>query len=100
MAEQTVFADGMYYSEPRDSAPDFVLGSISVHKARFAKWVEEQEANKSGYINLSVLRSKAGKPYVKLDTYKPEETKAEPEPESKPAPALDETFGGADDIPF
>jgi hypothetical protein len=65
-----VFAEGIYYNPPRDGAPDFVLGSISVMPGKFAEWVIGQEADERGYVRLSVKRGKSGKAYVELDTWK------------------------------
>ena len=66
------FANGIYFNEPHENAPDFVLGSISVKPDKFAEWLAQQTPNDKGYVRLKVNMSKVGKPYVALDDWKPE----------------------------
>ena len=85
--EKSTLVDGMFYNEARESAPDFVLGSVSFSKDKFIKWLSEQEDTK-GYVNVDIIMSKAGKPYAKLNTFKPkasvEQLKKEVTPEDMP----------------
>ena len=74
-----VFAEGIYYNPPRDGAPDFVLGSISVVPDKFADWITSQQADERGYVRLSIKMGKSSKVYVELDTWKPK-AKAEDYP--------------------
>ena len=84
------FAEGIYFNDKHERAPDFVLGSISLQPSRFIEWLRAQPVSEKGYVRLSVLRSKAGKPYVVLDTWEPGKGEAE-----KPAENFDD-----DQIPF
>ena len=75
MSEETPKA-GVYYNDPKDDNQfEWKLGRISIQLDTFGecvRWAKEQElVNKSGYINFELLMSKAGKKYVKLDTWKP-----------------------------
>ena len=67
------FADGLSFFKPHANAPDFVLGKISIDPKKLVPWLRAEYKNNeiNGYLNLSVKMSKAGKPYVCLDTYKP-----------------------------
>lgn len=104
MAEK-VFADGIYFYKKRESAPDFVIGTISFHPERFVEWIGRQEKDERGYIRLSVLDGKDGKPYIQLDTWKPS-IKLEPETDGpKTNGMLDKEpvnypKGPAQEIPF
>ena len=78
------FAAGVFFNEPRENAPDYVLGSISIRPREFVDWLREQDPDDKGYIRLAVKRSKAGKAYVALDTWKPAEREVErPEPKAR-----------------
>ena len=66
-----IFADGIFFYARRDNAPDYVLGSISVKPEAFSNWVLAQKPDAKGYVRLAVKMSKAGKPYVSLDTWEP-----------------------------
>ena len=78
MSEKT-FANGIIFKEPSSKAPDFVVGSLSVKKSEFIPFLNSQIGD---WVNLQIKLSKAGKPYIELDTWKPnkEETKEPKEP--------------------
>lgn len=65
------YIGGLYFNHPRDKAPEFVLGSISIHKQKFLEGLDEFEVNDKGYINIDVLNGKENKPYCVLNEYKP-----------------------------
>ena len=65
---ETVFADGLI-AKLRENQPDFVICSLSVKVEDFVKFLNENHDN--GWVNIQVLKSKAGKPYCSLDTWKP-----------------------------
>ncbi len=71
MADEIVFSEGIYFNEKRENAPDFVLGSISVVPDKFITWLEAQKPDAKGYVKLAIKKSKAGKAYVHLDTWEP-----------------------------
>lgn len=97
----TKFAEGFYFDDPRQAAPDWVVGKMSVQVAKAVAFLQAN-ANEKGYVNLDIKRGKNGKPYVALDTWKPKaefsdpsggaiHRKAEPDP-------VDESV--KDDLPF
>ena len=67
--QETVLVDGVFFNKPRENAPDFVKGSISIHE-KFIPFMKEHR-NESGYVNADLLESKAGKLYFKLNTWTP-----------------------------
>lgn len=86
-----VFADGLRFERPREGAPDFVKGRISVQVEEFTKFLEKHKSEK-GWVNLDLLVSKKeGNPlYFQLDNWKPEVKKEVGYPEEI----------NAGDIPF
>ena len=93
MAQQeTKFVDGLFYNEPREGAPDFVLAGMSVDKVKFTEWLSQQEVDAKGYVKIDVLRAKSGKAYLKLNDFKPKE-------QSKPVEAS-EPKSTPEDLPF
>lgn len=63
------YAKGIYFHEKNEKSPDFVLGRISINKTKLKQWLKFVEENSKGYVNLDILRSKKGKPYLELNTY-------------------------------
>lgn len=72
MSEQeTIFVDGMIFKKKHDNAPDFVLGSVSIKADELTAFLEKHKKD-DGWVNIDLLKSKEGKPYFKLNTFKPE----------------------------
>lgn len=100
-----LMAAGLYYNEPRQGAPDYVLGSLSVHRERFIAWINRHEIDEKGYIKIDVLRAKSsGKVYCKINDWKPgnqASTRSSVKPELSPETqrAVDEFGGTVDDDP-
>lgn len=71
METKSPLADGFFFDKPREGSPDFVKGrlSISVDKAIATL---NQYKNEKGYVNLDLLKSKEGKLYLTVNTWKPE----------------------------
>ncbi len=94
---EKVFARGFYWNDPREGAPDFVIGSLSLNREQALGWLESQNANEKGYVRLNVKRGRGGKPYVELDTWQPTKPKQE---QRQPASTLADDFDDSADIPF
>jgi hypothetical protein len=77
--KETVFADGLIF-KLKDNQPDFVIGNISVKVEDFVKFLNAHSDN--GWVNIQVLKSQAGKPYAKLDTWKPKQAQEQPQEQS------------------
>lgn len=82
MAEEKIMADGMFFKDKHQNAPEWVIGKISIKIDEFSKFVKEHKGTNE-YLNFDILRSKGGKAYVTLDTWKPEKKQEtqEQEPE-------------------
>ena len=62
------FLKGIFYKLPNDKAPDFVKGSISIRREDL---IETLKGSSEEWINLDCLKSKEGKGYLKVNTWKP-----------------------------
>jgi len=67
---ESKLASGMFIDMPHQNAPHFVMCKISVKCQDFYHFMK-QNANEKGYVNIDVLISKSGKPYAKLNDWKP-----------------------------
>ena len=65
-----VFAEGVFFEKPRAGAPDFVKGRVSLSPLVVEFY--EKNKNSSGYVNLDLKESKAGKLYLEVNTWQPE----------------------------
>lgn len=109
MENETIFVDGMIFKSKHKNAPEFVLGSIAIKVDDLTAFLAKHK-KADGWVNVDFLRGKPkegetkGKPYFKLNTFKPEG-----QGESKPVNASEETRKAPDypedeinpeDIPF
>lgn len=63
------FIDGLIFKKPREGAPDFVRGSLSVKVQEFTKFCQEHQKN--NWVNIDILKSKEGKTYLALNDWEP-----------------------------
>ena len=82
MQNEKVFVEGFIFKR-KDEAPDFVIGNISIKKDELIAFMEEH-ASEDGWVNISVKKSKGGKIYSELDTWKPTKKKEVEEDEEMP----------------
>lgn len=93
MSEETIFADGIIFKRPREGAPAFVKGAMSVKVDEAIAFLQKHAKN--GWVNLDLLSSKDNtKLYFKLNTYEPEKKEDAPK-----APEYPEGLD-ASSIPF
>lgn len=98
MAEKT-FTDGLIFKLPREGAPDFVKGSLSIKVEEFKAFLDEHVTN-SGWLNIDLLVGKSMKPYAALNTFVPEKPGVvKEEVEAAPIEYPVEDIN-PDDIPF
>lgn len=73
MEQDKVFPDGMNWFKPREGAPDFVKGAVSIEPNRFYAWMKanKHHMNAKGYFILDLKKGRDGKLYFQLNTYKP-----------------------------
>lgn len=62
--------EGLFFTLPPAEAPDFAKGRLSIKVIDFVKYLEANQ-NVAGYVNIDLLVSQGGKPYAKLNTWKP-----------------------------
>ena len=94
MEQQEVeFVNGLFVKPPREGAPDFVKGSVSINRADLGNWLRNKQTD-DGWINIDVKVSKAGKWYCSVNNWKPQQ--------QEPQQATPVTEGAPynDDIPF
>lgn len=70
MENENKFPDGIYFKEPRQGAPEFAKGSISIKVEKAIAWLQAN-VNDGGYVNLNLKVSKGGKAYCEKDTWVP-----------------------------
>lgn len=90
------FVNGLILKAPRDGAPDFVKGSISIRVEELMTFLAKQ---KTEWVNLDIKESKAGKWYAQVNDWKPESKQDQAIQNSQTQqPTHDEEFN--DDIPW
>ena len=83
------FADGLIYKLPRDGAPDFGKGSLSLKRADLVKWLSGKSDE---WINLDLKVGKSGKAYAAINTWKPDNAQS--------VPSVQVDTSAKDDLPF
>ena len=63
-----IFADGLVFKKPRQGAPDFVKGAISVKVPEFTAFLKKHDNN--GWVNIDLKQSKTGTLYCELNNFK------------------------------
>ena len=63
------FIPGLFFKDPHQNAPDFVMAKGSIKVADLRAWLAEQPGE---WINFDLKRSREGKPYAQLDTWVPD----------------------------
>ena len=76
MAEQ-ILPQGIRFFPKNDKAPDFVLGTLVVTLDDLTQFFQDRsdlltEYNNKKQLKLQLLRSKEGKLYAAVDTFKPQ----------------------------
>lgn len=102
---EKIYVNGLISKDVPETAPEFILGRLSVKVSELSKWLNDNKAiADNDWINLTVMRSKTtGKRYIEVDTWKPktEQVESKTIPEGK---GIDMTeFTGevpTKDIPF
>ena len=68
MSQDKVFANGMIVKD-RGNAPEWVIAKVSIKVEEFIQTLQQHADN--GWVNLNIQRSRGGKDYVEIDTWKP-----------------------------
>jgi hypothetical protein len=62
------FLNGIIVKAPRDGAPDFIKGSISIKRQELIESLNQETGD---WINLDIKVSREGKWYAQVNTWKP-----------------------------
>lgn len=88
MSDEKKFVDGLFVKEKELKYGPITELSFKVED--FKQFLDENK-NAKGYVNVSIMKSRDGKPYAKLNDWKPDN-----KPEQKP----EENFSEEPDLPF
>lgn len=91
------FPEGFILKAPRDGAPDYVIGSISIKRGEFLNWLKGREGD---WVNLNLKRSQGGKWYAEVDNWKPKGDGARPISKAQSDKAYQAAEDDGDGIPF
>lgn len=69
-----IFVDGVFFNPPREGAPDFVKGSLSVEPKRLIEFMSQnvQYRSDKGFFKFDILKSQKDTYYLAVNTWKPE----------------------------
>jgi len=71
MSETSPLAEGFFFERPKEGAPAFVKGRLSIQSEKAIALINTHK-NEKGYVNLDLLQSKDGtKLYLTVNTWKP-----------------------------
>ena len=95
MADIT-FVDGLI-PKRNDNAPDYAICKLAVKKSELIPFLNEQSGD---WVNMEVMRSKAGKLYTKLDTYEPDQAEVAKQGIADARQTITPEAELEDDLPF
>lgn len=64
-----IFIPGMILKDPRNAAPEFILGHLSIKVDELIPFLQKHASE--GWVNIDLCRGRSGKPYASLDNWKP-----------------------------
>lgn len=70
--QEKTFADGFMF-KMNPNSPEWVVGGLSLKADDAIAFIQKHQDK--GWVNLKINIGKSGKPYVELDTWKPEPKK-------------------------
>jgi hypothetical protein len=65
------FIGGLLAKPPRETAPGFVMGRLSIKREEMIEWLQARDDE---WINADIKESRNGKWYVAVDPWKPQQT--------------------------
>lgn len=82
MNDTPEFVNGLIFKMPRDGAPDFVKGSLSIRVEEMQTFLAER---KTEWVNIDLKVSQKGKAYAQVNTFVPESRQDEAIRQNNPA---------------
>lgn len=64
------FPNGIWFKEVSEKQKGFMIGRLVIKKEDFIKWASAQDGD---FINLDILISHIGNPYLSVNDWKPKE---------------------------
>ena len=77
--KKKTFPEGIFYQKPRQGAPEFVRGSLSIKVADAIPFLEKNK-NAQGYVNIDMLLSKDKALYLALNEWKKPDSMSDTKP--------------------
>ena len=101
MSDTPEFVNGLIFKMPRDGAPEFVKGSLSI---KVEEMITFLSGKKTDWVNIDLKVSKVGKAYAQVNTFVPESRQdasvRQNAPQADPVPSKQDLNDFDDDIPF
>jgi hypothetical protein len=82
--EEKIFADGFIFRMPPSNAPSWVIGKLSIKVDEAIEFLKAR-SSEDGWCNLEIKEASSGKPYIELNTWKPDSNRSSsrrPEPDT------------------
>lgn len=96
--EDNKFAQHIYFDRPKEGAPSFVKGRMSMRRDDAIKYLQSLPVSEKGYVQFDLLASKDNtRLYFKFNDFKPKEDPGNIPNTSKPYP---EDEINPEDVPF
>lgn len=75
---EAVFAEGISVFQPREGAPEFVIGDLVVDVNTLVNWVKnnKQHLGTDKKLRMVIKKSREGKVYADVNTFKPQKQAA------------------------
>lgn len=70
-SKEHIWADGFKFEKPREGAPDFVKGRLSIKVPEAVAFLQKHQ-NNGGWVNLDLKKGASGVLYLELNTWQPE----------------------------
>lgn len=77
-----IFVDGAMFQRPREGAPEFIKGHLSINPVKLIAWMRANHKHMSqkGWLNIDLkASSKDGTLYMELNTWKPASQQVPPQ---------------------
>lgn len=75
------FIDGLLVKAPRDGAPDYVVGKLSMKREALIGWLQQQDGE---WINADINVAQNGNWYAQVDDWKPDRQRGGAGPQQRP----------------
>ncbi len=63
------FIDGLLVKPPRDGAPEYIVGKLSLKREELIAWLQQQDGE---WISADIKIAQSGKWYAQVDDWKPD----------------------------